>query len=194
MTLAKRTPREPWKKRRDGHWYASAADFATEHLGSGPGSCLVIGSPEFELRALEALDWDCTYVDIRQPPFRCKFFRSDARSMPFADDSFDAVSSTCVLCHIGTGRYGDKVALDGDDAMLVEIERVLKTGGKAALMFGPIALNSSVEDEHRVYEKVHVLSMFEPGNLSIKDWRVFSALPNDYISVFAQKNVAIGNS
>ena len=137
-----RTPDEPWTPRRErAHWYNVSADFALRTLGPGAGACLAIGSPLVEASELADAGWDVTYLDVRSPPAldsRLKFVQHDATALPFADESFDAVSTTCVLCHAGMGRYGDAVLEDADEKVLAEIARVLKPGGLAAVTFGPV--------------------------------------------------------
>ena len=136
------TPDEPWTDRRaKAHWYNASADFALRTLGAGAGRCLVIGSPLFEASELADAGWDVTYLDVRKPPVldsRIKFIQHDATVMPFPDASFDTVSTACVLCHAGMGRYDDPVVEDGDERILAEIKRVLKPGGAAAVTFGPV--------------------------------------------------------
>ena len=42
---------------------------------------------------------------------------------------FEAVTALCSLEHVGLGRYGDRIGLDGDKEAFTEINRVLKPGG-----------------------------------------------------------------
>jgi ubiquinone/menaquinone biosynthesis C-methylase UbiE len=54
----------------------------------------------------------------------CNFVVGDARHLPFSDDYFDAITSLCVIEHIPH---------DGDLAVMREIYRVLKPGGRAVI-------------------------------------------------------------
>lgn len=136
------TPNEPWTDRRPmAHWYNASADFALRLLRPVEGQCLVIGSPLFEATELADAGWDVTYLDVRKPlhlDSRISFVQHDACSLPFPDACFDAISTSCVLCHAGMGRYGDPVIEDGDELILGEIKRVLKPRGLAAVTFGPV--------------------------------------------------------
>ena len=152
--ISESTPNEVWQVERiAGHHYAAAADFALEHL-KGSGKCLIAGSPLFELYELDTR-YEITYVDFREPPLNgFRFVRADACAIPLEDESFDALSSTCLLCHIGLGRYGDPERLAGDQVALKEFWRVLKSGAVAAVTLGPVAeINQSqqVGSAHRVY-------------------------------------------
>lgn len=204
-----KTTGEKWKSEIEGHWYQAAKDFAVEHLGQGFGrDCLVIGSPRFELKALEDLGWKTYYNDVRQPPFEVeRFLQGDATTPQFAAACFEAVSSTCVLCHAGLGRYGDEVNLEhGDELMLREIYRILKPGGKAVLMFGPVSNIAKMirrGTEHRIYtvpeaKRMLLAAGFEIGEVRIWDtydssWRpgiheaTDSIINCDYLCVMALK-------
>jgi len=177
-----KTVGEKWKPRVEGHWYEGAAAFAITHLGSGGGkSCLVIGSPLFELMMLEALYWEVTYLDCREPPLKPeRFVLGDATKPLFRGGSFDAVSSTCVLCHAGTGRYGDALDLEhGDEAMLSEIGRILKPEGKAVLMFGPVvdmAKPMRRGTEHRFYTVHEAHRMIKLSGLKLDTMKIWNTL------------------
>jgi len=169
-----RTPDEPWTPKRQGaHWYNVSTDFAHRSLGRGPGSCLVIGSPLFEASELADDGWDVTYLDVRTPPAldsRLAFVRHDARQMPFASESFDAVSTACVLCHAGMERYGDARDDEADQMILNEIARVLKPGGAAAVTFGPVIdapMMLRLGDCQRIYTLPEAQAMATRAGLTV---------------------------
>ena len=130
---------EPWIMAREPGHYSNFADFALEGLGMGPGQCLVVGSPLFEVFELQKNGWDVTYVDVRKPPvLRFNFIQGDASEVVLPKD-FDCVSSTCVLCHVGLGRYGDPILEGADARMMKNIHGALKKGGLAAICVGTVA-------------------------------------------------------
>ena len=147
-----RTPNEPWHPTTGT--YALAKDWALAMLGSGQGrSCLVIGSPLAEAQALYERNWNVTYLDWRLPPLRfydMPICLEDVCAMSWLDASVDAISSTCVLCHVGMGRYGDPVREDAPFTMLKECARVLKPGGHLVMMAGPVARFPEIFPQHRV--------------------------------------------
>ncbi len=161
------TPDEAWICRdKVLDWYDAAHAFSLERLAPASGKCLVVGSPVFEALALQKAGWQVTYVDIRQPPPQIdNWVEADAIDLPFPDDSFDAVSCTCVLCHVGLGRYGDKEMKDGDRKALKEIGRVMKPGAKASVMFGPAvpSLASTIVfgRVHRIYQPLDAMFMLQ---------------------------------
>jgi len=137
--------------------YAVAAMHASQVLGLGEGrSCLVIGSAPAEAVTLASLDWRVTHLDYRQldpeTPWPFTVCQGDAMALPFPDHTFDAISSTCVLCHVGTGRYGDPQQADGEARMLRECRRVLRPGGSFVCSPGPVYLGDDPVDlpPHRV--------------------------------------------
>ena len=126
--------------------YGAAAEFVINALREGHGrKCLVIGSPRFEIEALQYHGWNVIFLDVRVPPFNCHFVQGDICRIPFADESFDAVSSTCVICHAGLGRYGDPVNKNGDKDAMKEVARVLKPGGLAAVSYTHLTLPTNRE-------------------------------------------------
>lgn len=175
------TLHEKWNigPRNRHHWYNASTEFATRHLGDGNGrSCLVIGSPIFEAKALQDKGWDITYLDIRRPPVIIgKFILCDATDINLEDESFDAVSSACVLTHAGTGRYGDKTNNPhGDEQMLSHIARVMKSGGMAAITFGAVAdiqRMTVIGNLHRVYTVPECERMLAAASLKVGEMKVW---------------------
>ena len=200
---------DKWKKKVPGHWYEAQCGFVTEAMGEGEGEVLVVGSPLFELREIEDLGWRATYLDLRRPSnFEFyRFINSDVRSSDLEDASFDVVTSTCVLCHVGTGRYGDKVDPDGDFEALKELRRVLKPEGVFLSQLGPVAdiTDTLTLKDHRIYtirsaRKMLLESGFAIRGLVVwntdkKEWRNALEKPTsstdqpDYLSVFCVPHV-----
>lgn len=106
--------------------------FLVDALGLGPGArVLDVGcGPGRHTQALRRLGVAAVGIDIALPFLVAagagEWVRSDARALPFADASFDAV--VC-LCQGGFGLLGG----EGEDAALAEMARVLRPGGRLAL-------------------------------------------------------------
>lgn len=151
------TPHERFTLERDPrHHYCYQADFALSRLGEAMGECLVIGSPWFEVLALQRAGWRVTYLDVRAAPAGddIGFIHDDACTAPLPADFYDAASTTCVLCHAGMGRYGDALHENGDELILMNLYRALKRGARAAVSFGPVAAMphpARRDNCHRVY-------------------------------------------
>jgi SAM-dependent methyltransferase len=181
------TPKEPWiDNRGPDHWYAASTAFAKEVLALFPkGNCLVIGSPLMEVEALQAMGWRVTYLDIRIPPVQLRdFVQADATEIPFPDGTFDAVSSSCVVCHVGLGRYGDKVLPDADEKMLREISRVMKPGAPAVITFGPVSkreLSVRHGNIHRVYTVKEVKRLADQAGLEDQELRIWDAVLHKWV-------------
>lgn len=171
----------------DAAWYGVASEFAERMLGSGRiegcterKKCLVIGSPIPELWKIQANGWGTAYVDCREAPEEVgRSIVADATALPSGDGFYDAVSSTCVTCHAGLGRYGDPIKPNGDLLMLKEIYRVLKSGGRAAICLGPCSdqLRASVVygNVHRVYKPAEILSEIESIGFVVLDSQLTAA-------------------
>ncbi len=161
-----KTVGEPWACHpHEVAWGGAGKGFALE---LGPGNnrhCLVVGSPVFELKAIQDHGWRTTFVDVRRPPpdLIPHSIVADIAELPFVDQSFDAAASSCVLCHAGLGRYGDSVAEDGDLKGLRELARVLRPGALAAILFGPCAFGLdetlALGTVHRIYRPESALAL-----------------------------------
>ena len=190
------TANESWTLHRySSFWYDACADFALDKLVDGEGkSCLVIGSPLFEALELADSGWNVTYLDVRERPNDAEFsslsslswLKADATNIPLSDASVDAVSSTCVLCHAGMGRYGDVSYPGGDLRMLSEIARVLKPDGVATIGVGPTAKCDGIHligKIHRVYSPTSVLMLCSAVGLEVVKLGIFSFLKREWLTI-----------
>ena len=182
---------EAWTPEAKPGAYRAGCDFAREVLGVGRGSCLVIGSALFEAQELKDLGWEVTYLDLRDPGKQSfKVVVADARDMQFADKSFDAVSTTCAITHIGTGRYGDRLDFDGgDEETLQQIARVLKLGGVGALSFGPCIkgdISIRLGLIHRAYAVSDVSRLLKP--FEVEQIRIWSDVEMMWIAEPVSEN------
>lgn len=74
------------------------------------------------------------FIDIRPADIAIDGFRSIPGSItkiPLPDASISSISSMHVIEHIGLGRYGDPLQVDGPRLACKEITRVLRAGGRA---------------------------------------------------------------
>ena len=67
------------------------------------------------------------------------------------DGAFDAVVTLSSIEHFGLGRYGDAMDLDADRAAAAEMRRVLRPGGRIALLEVATPPNRVMRWGHGVY-------------------------------------------
>ena len=106
--------------------------------------------------------------------------RSDARALPFADDSFDVVIASEVMEHIAE-----------DEVALREIARVLKSSGRVAITVprrGPERVCWALSDDYhaaagghvRIYQREELESRMERAGLRVEGHHYAHALHSPY--------------
>ena len=84
---------------------------------------------------------------------------ADLTQLPFDDNSISSLSCMHVVEHIGLGRYGDPVDIDGDLKAMEELKRVVKKGGDL-LFVVPIGKNIIMYNAHRIYRYSQIVEYF----------------------------------
>lgn len=84
---------------------------------------------------------------------------ADLKGLPFGDGSVESISCMHVLEHIGLGRYGDELDVDGDVRAASELTRVVAKGGRL-LVVVPVGQPRIQFNAHRIYLHERVLEMF----------------------------------
>lgn len=99
--------------------------------------------------------------------------RADLSALPFNDRSVTSLSCMHVVEHVGLGRYGDRLAADGDLRAMAELQRVL-AGGGSLLFVVPVGSPRIMFNAHRIYSYDQVLTAFRELEL-----REFALIPDD---------------
>jgi SAM-dependent methyltransferase len=100
--------------------------------------------------------------------------RADLTNLHFETNSVESLSCMHTVEHIGLGRYGDLLDVDGDKKAMTELARVLAVGG-TLLFVVPIG-NERIEfNAHRVYTYDTIIKRF--SGLVLKE---FSLIPDDF--------------
>lgn len=111
---------------------------------------LDIGSPKTQ-NAIFSASHDVTAVVLADCSDRLSavnyVLHDVSQPLPFPDKSFDCFTSTVSLPLVGLGRYGDQVKADCLPDLILELERVMRDGGRLFFSFtsGPnlLAFNNS---------------------------------------------------
>jgi SAM-dependent methyltransferase len=96
-------------------------------------------------------------VDLHLPNLSCD--AADLTALPFADGSIPSLSCMHVVEHVGLGRYGDPVDVDGDLRAMGELSRVLSPGGNL-LFVVPVGKPRVQFNAHRIYGFAQVVEAF----------------------------------
>jgi SAM-dependent methyltransferase len=98
-------------------------------------------------------------VELHLPGLTCE--QADLLRLPFGDRSVRSVSCMHVVEHIGLGRYGDPLDVDGDLKAMAELNRILAPGG-SLLFVVPVGRPRVQFNAHRIYGFDQVAEAF-PG-------------------------------
>lgn len=119
---------------------------------------------------LDLSNLTCEYADITQLPFR--------------DNTISSLSCMHVVEHIGLGRYGDPIDVDGDLKAISELKRVISEGGNL-LFVVPIGQPKIMFNAHRIYSYDQVLSYFK--EFKLQEFSLIPDQPSEGLVINASK-------
>jgi SAM-dependent methyltransferase len=85
-----------------------------------------------------------------------ELLEGEIENLPFKDNSLESVSCLHVIEHIGLGRYGDKLNIDGPKIACKELSRVIKPRGYLYLSI-PIGRERICFNAHHVFNPFTIL-------------------------------------
>lgn len=108
------------------------------------------------------------YVDIRNPELKnvpgYSYVNGSIVDLPYEDDSVTSLSSLHVLEHIGLGRYGDPLDMNGHIKAIKEITRVIRSGGKLYISV-PCGRERLEFNAHRIFNPKTIIRLFDEFEL-----------------------------
>lgn len=93
-----------------------------------------------------------------------ELLKGDIENLPFKDNSLESVSCLHVIEHIGLGRYGDQLNVDGPELACKELARVVKKKGILYLST-PIGRERICFNAHHVFNPFTILEYFKDFDL-----------------------------
>jgi len=99
--------------------------------------------------------------------------KADLTNLVFQDNSVKSISCMHTVEHIGLGRYGDPIDVNGDKKAVDELRRVITFGGNL-LFVVPIGKSRIIFNAHRIYSYRQILDFFPDFIL-----RDFSLIPDN---------------
>ncbi len=107
------------------------------------------------------------FFDYRPAKIKLDNFSSkyaDITKLPFNNNSIKSLSCMHVVEHIGLGRYGEPLDVDGDLKAISELKRVIAKNGNL-LFVVPIGKSKIFFNAHRVYAYEQICSYFKEFKL-----------------------------
>lgn len=86
---------------------------------------------------------------------------ADLKQLPFPDNSVESLSCMHTIEHIGLGRYGDELDVNGDIKAIEELKRVLKSDGHL-IFVSPVGKPKVAFNAHRIYSYEQIIEYFSP--------------------------------
>lgn len=116
------------------------------------------------------------FYDYRPVDIFLSNLKSDANNLfnlNFESNTIESISCMHTIEHIGLGRYGDLVDLNGDQKAISELKRVVQTGGNLIIVV-PMGKPRIVYNAHRVYSFNNFIKLFPEFSLI-----EFAFIPDD---------------
>ena len=161
--------------------------WAFEHIVRlKPNSHLDVGSHNKYVALLSKVV-PVTMVDIRPLSLdmeSIKFVEGSVLNLNFPDKSLESVSSLCVIEHIGLGRYGDPLDVEGSIKAFKELMRVIKPGGNLFISF-PIEENPvTYFNAHRAFNEKNMIDQAKGFEILDKKYIYGSNFTDEYSPEF----------
>ncbi len=148
----------------DPHYFYQSAWLCRQLRAKPPHDRHVdIGSDVRMIAALSAfvpVDFvDFRPLQVELPNLRC--LAGNITALDFGSSSLDSVSSLHVIEHIGLGRYGDPLDVNGSERALAELARVVAPGGRLYVSV-PVGRETVCFNAHRVFDPNTVVRTVAP--------------------------------
>jgi SAM-dependent methyltransferase len=98
-----------------------------------------------------------------------RYIHGDCIATGLADGSVDVAANISTLEHIGLGRWGDALDVDGDIKAMTEAWRILKPGGHLILTI-PYGYPAVVFNLHRIYDQGRVTRLFQGFEIVLAEY------------------------
>lgn len=114
-------------------------------------SCYLAGITKAHFVDLRPIEAEIDNLEVLQ---------GDIENLKFRDNSIESLSCLHVIEHIGLGRYGDNLNINGPEVACKELARVLKSGGFLYLST-PIGRERICYNAHHVFNPKTILKYFK---------------------------------
>jgi SAM-dependent methyltransferase len=146
----------------DTHYVCQGPWLFEKLLQRKPPAHVDVGSYIGYLGFISAL-FPTTFIDIRPTGAKFEGFSEKTGSvldLPYEDGEILSLSCLHVIEHIGLGRYGDPLDLDGSAKALAELQRVLAPNGDLYLSV-PSGRSVTYFNAHRVFDPAVIVEALD---------------------------------
>jgi SAM-dependent methyltransferase len=151
----------------DAHYFYQAAWLARAlSCRQGVDRHVDVGSDVRMIAVLSAFV-EVEFVDFRPLQVSLAGLRcvaGDITNLPYASESLDSISCLHVIEHIGLGRYGEPIDVNGSHKALAELVRIVKPGGYIFISV-PVGRETVCFNAHRVFDPTTIINAMAPLTL-----------------------------
>lgn len=155
----------------DSHYTYQAAWAIRRILQSGVKQHLDISSDIRFITQLSAITkviyFEYNAFNLKLP--NLEIAQGDILNLPIGNSSIKSISCLHVIEHIGLGRYGDPIDVNGSIKALLEIVRILIPGGSLMISV-PIGIPRTLFNAHRIFDPNYPPNIF--SNLELSEFSV----------------------
>lgn len=145
----------------DAHYFYQQLWVFENVLKNKPVNHIDIGST-YQMSGYLSKITKTTFVDLRPIDTKLRNLeikRGNILNLPFENNSIKSLSCLHVAEHIGLGRYGDDIDLNGTKKACKELDRILAFNGKLYFSL-PVGKNRICFNSHRIHSPETILSYF----------------------------------
>ena len=134
-------------------------------------------------------------VDIRpldiKPHKNINFIKGDICDVNFIEKQtikYDSISSIGCIAHIGLGRYGEEIDINGHLKAIKNLSEMIEKNGKIYFM-APVGNEGSEFNAHRIFKPDSIIDIFQKNNCTLEKFHLINDEGNLQLDTNLKENM-----